>query len=203
MDIVLVARFVVGAAAGSLLVIGVGVLVIERLNARPEPLERDTGPLALVNYAGILGFVAVGAASAATMVATIEAVPSALDAPVRGVGIVLVFLAAGLAGWGLRSIGRDMASAAEVRPDTQLVTGGAFAFVRHPLYLSILLLWIGAAAALVSWLMAVLFVLLVPVFVARSALEERLLVAHFGSRYSAYASRVPMLVPRPPWRQGH
>jgi protein-S-isoprenylcysteine O-methyltransferase Ste14 len=88
-----------------------------------------------------------------------------------------------------------MASAAEVRPDTVLVTGGAFGVVRHPLYLSVLLLWAGGALSLLSWAMAGAWLLLVPAFVARARVEERLLGRHFGEGYGAYAARVPMLLP--------
>jgi protein-S-isoprenylcysteine O-methyltransferase Ste14 len=110
-------------------------------------------------------------------------------------GIILLGLAGLLAAGGLWSIGRQMSSQAEVRPDTELVTDGAFRVVRHPLYLSILLLWAGGTLALASWFMAVCTVALVPLFVARSRLEERILVRHFGDAYRAYMRDVPMLLP--------
>jgi hypothetical protein len=68
-------------------------------------------------------------------------------------------------------MGRQMSSQAEVRPDTELVTGGAFRLIRHPLYLSILLLWAGGALALLSWGLALCTLILLPLFVARSRLE--------------------------------
>jgi protein-S-isoprenylcysteine O-methyltransferase Ste14 len=191
----LAARALVLACALSLLAIGLGVLAFEELSRRPEPVERERGPLALVNFVGIIGFIVVAIPSAVAMVATLQALAEPADAAIRLVGIALLLASGLFEVWGIRSMGRQMASAAEVRPDTVLVTGGAFGVVRHPLYLSVLLLWAGGALSLLSWAMAVAWLLLVPAFVARARVEERLLSRHFGEAYSAYAARVPMLLP--------
>jgi protein-S-isoprenylcysteine O-methyltransferase Ste14 len=191
----LAARALVLACALSLLAVGMGVLAFEELSRRPEPVERGRGPLALVNFVGIIGFIVVGIPSAVAMVATLQALAEPADAAIRLVGIALLLASGLFEVWGIRSMGRQMASAAEVRPDTVLVTGGAFGVVRHPLYLSVLLLWAGGALSLLSWAMAVAWLLLVPAFVARARVEERLLSRHFGEAYSAYAARVPMLLP--------
>jgi protein-S-isoprenylcysteine O-methyltransferase Ste14 len=195
MDLQFVARLVVAASAVALLVVGLGVLAWEATRSHGEPAQRDTGPLALVNFVGILGFVGAGLATAVTVVGVLEPLPEPLDAVDRLVGIAAVVAAGLLALWGLLSIGGEMSSQAEVRADTELVTTGAFGLVRHPLYLSILLLWAGASVALLSWFMAACTIVLVPPFVARSRLEERLLVDHFGDAYRRYADRVPLLLP--------
>ncbi len=191
----LVARLVVIASGASLLVVGLAVLAFEQRRSRPEPIERDTGPLATINFVGILGFVIVGIGSSASMLGTISSLAAPVEVAVRSIGIALLATAGLLALWGLRSMGRQMASQAEVRPDTELVTSGAFSLVRHPLYLSILLLWAGGTLALLSWVMALCTLVLVPLFVARSRIEERMLVRHFGDAYRDYAARVPMLLP--------
>ena len=197
----LVARWVVAVAATGLLVTALTVLVLEMRSKRPDPVERETGPLAAANFVGILGFVGVGLGTAIWMLETIPSLPGWIEGAIRVGGIVLLGLAGFLAAWGLWSIGRQMSSQAEVRPDTELVTDGAFRVVRHPLYLSILLLWAGGALALASWFMAACTVVLVPLFIARSRLEERILMRHFGSAYGAYMTSVPMLLPSLPHRR--
>ena len=113
------------------------------------------------------------------------------------IGGILVLWAAGLlAIWGVRTMGRQLVSAAEVRPDTKLVTTGAFGLVRHPLYDSVLMLWAGGTLALLNYVLGAGFVLLVPAFYLRARAEEAILTRHFGDAYAAYAARVPMLVPR-------
>ena len=189
------ARVAVAGSALSLGIVGLAELVWELQRSRPKPVLRDTGPLATVNFVGIGGFVLVGLGSALSMAGAIP-LPGPVGTMVHLLGIVVLAAAGSLAAWGLRSIGRQLASPPEVRPDTVLVTRGAFGLVRHPLFLSILLLWAGGALALGSWLMAFGGTVLVPAFVARCRLEERLLVAHFGGAYLAYAAHVPMLLPR-------
>jgi protein-S-isoprenylcysteine O-methyltransferase Ste14 len=191
----LVVRFAVLASALSLLAFGLAILAVERLSRRPAPVERVTGPVALVNYVGILGFVVVGLVSSVTMLGTLPAPAGPIHTAIAAAGIVLLVAAGLFAIWGYRSLGRQFASDAEVRPDTVLVTTGAFRLVRHPMYLAVLLLWAGSALALLSALMALCWVALLPAFVARSRAEERLLAHYFGSAYDAYAARVPMLVP--------
>ena len=191
----LAARVVVIACALSLLTFGLAILAIERMSRRSTPVERETGPLALVNYVGIIGFVVVSLASAVTMIGTIPAPAGPPHVAVVVLGIVPLAVAGFLSVWGYRSLGREFASDAEVRTDTVLITQGAFGLVRHPMYLAILLLWAGSAIALLSPLMALCWLVLVPAFVARSRAEERLLTRHFGSAYDAYAAHVPMLVP--------
>jgi protein-S-isoprenylcysteine O-methyltransferase Ste14 len=194
----LAARLVVIASALSLLAFGLAILGVERLSRRSTPVERETGPLTLVNYVGIIGFVVVGPVSAVTMLGTIPAPAGLLHAAAVVAGVALLAAAGFLAVWGYRSMGGEFSSEAAVRTDTVLVTRGAFGLVRHPMYLAVLLLWAGSALALPSPLMALCWLALTPAFVARSRAEERLLTHHFGSAYDDYAARVPMLVPG--WR---
>jgi protein-S-isoprenylcysteine O-methyltransferase Ste14 len=191
----LVSRLIAIGSAISLLVFGLSILAVERLSRRSAPVERVTGPVALVNYVGILGFVAVGFVSGATMLGTIPAPADPLHLATVVLGIALLVAAGLLAVWGYRSLGRQFSSDAEVRPDTVLVTRGAFGVVRHPMYLAVLLLWAGGALSLLSPLMALCWLVLLPASVVRARAEERLLTRHFGSVYDAYAARVPMLVP--------
>jgi protein-S-isoprenylcysteine O-methyltransferase Ste14 len=192
----LVARVVVATSGVSLLAVALAVLVRELATRRPEPVERDTGPLALVNYAGILLFVALGVAFAVTRWASAGALAEPLGDALRVLGVVTVGAAGALALWGIRAMGRNLASGAEVRPDTEIVTSGPFGLVRHPMYLSILLMWLGGALALLNGVLAVGFLVFVPAFELRARLEEEMLSRHFGDAYAAYSKRVPRLMPR-------
>lgn len=191
-----IARVVVVAAAVSQLLAGFAVLARERLSRRPAPLERFTGPLALVNYLGLAGFGVVGLAVDVAEIGTPHALAEPLGATVRAAGILVLCAAGLLAASGFRAMGRHLVAPAEVRPDTRLITSGPFGLVRHPMYLSIILLWAGATLALLSWLMAVGTAVLIPAFHLRARAEEALLTRHFGDAYTSYAARVPMLWPR-------
>ena len=79
---------------------------------------------------------------------------------------------------------------------TGLVTTGPYRLVRHPIYLGVSMLAMGAALAFASW--PALFVVLagiVPTFLWRSSAEEKLLTATFGERYARYRKQAKMIIP--------
>ena len=88
----------------------------------------------------------------------------------------------------------------ETRPEPHVVRRGVFAVVRHPMYMSEILLYLGlllfslSLATGVVWLSAIGFLH----YVSRT--EEKLLLARFGDEYATYMREVPMWVPRP-WRR--
>lgn len=192
----LVARVVaIGACLGQLAA-GLAVLNREHREKRPAPLERENGPLGLVNYVGIALFIVLGLAVATTGVGAIAGLAEPLGAAFRALGMAVLVGAGIVAAWGVRTMGKHLVSPAEVRPDTELITTGPFGLVRHPLYLSVLMLWTGGALALLSPILAIGLALLLPAFYLRAQVEERMLTRHFGASYAAYAGHVPMLLPR-------
>lgn len=71
-----------------------------------------------------------------------------------------------------------------------VVEGGPYRFVRHPMYVGILLLALSLAVALGSWMAMVPAALIGAVFVMRTRLEDRMLTAKLPG-YREYAVRVP------------
>jgi protein-S-isoprenylcysteine O-methyltransferase Ste14 len=192
--ILLIARGSVLATGLALAVAGLAVLVREHTVARPPRLELHVGPLALVNYAAIGLYVILGPAIAVSGQPGSEA---PLQAGVRAAGVAMLGLATWVEIWAIWTMGRNLVSEAEVRPDTELVTRGPFGLVRHPLFSSLLLLWAGAAMALLSPLLAAGFLAFLPAFYLRARIEEGMLARHFGEAYLEYAACVPMFIPRP------
>ena len=84
-----------------------------------------------------------------------------------------------------------------VKHEHPLVTSGAYGFVRNPMYLGIILLWFGIAAAFQS---KVLFVVaaayVVPVLWFYIRDEERMMSSEFGEEFEDYTRRVGRLLPR-------
>ena len=78
-----------------------------------------------------------------------------------------------------------------------LVTSGVFSRIRHPLYLSLILMYLGFA---VSW--GIVWILLPAVVfsvvtVLTAVKEERFLLQEFGSQYEEYMQEVPWrLIPK-------
>jgi protein-S-isoprenylcysteine O-methyltransferase Ste14 len=78
-----------------------------------------------------------------------------------------------------------------------LVTTGVFSRVRHPMYLSLILMYLGLAIAWgVTWMiLPALFFMAVTVLIAIK--EEEFLLEKFGRQYEEYRRRVPWrLIPK-------
>ena len=83
-----------------------------------------------------------------------------------------------------------------VEEDHNLVTSGAYGFVRHPIYLGVFLVWLSLGIAFESpgvLLLTMLYV--VPAMLAYIRSEERMMLSEFGEEYRRYRDRVGMVVP--------
>ncbi len=105
-------------------------------------------------------------------------------------GIVLFILSGYMALKGLSIV------FGEERQKPSVIRNGVFSVVRHPIYLSEILLYLGflmlstSLAAVVIWIIAIGFLHYI------SRYEEKLLLAHFGEEYEQYMREVPMWIPR-------
>lgn len=126
--------------------------------------------------------------------------------PLPGGGWVLAAAVALLAagGWLIQRATRDLQALGEGSPNPrfpprQLVTGGIYAWCRHPMFfgydlaaLGVVLLLRSPGMLLAAW---PLFIVLQVRFLRQ---EERLLHKRFGRRFEEYRRQVPLLLPRPP-----
>ncbi|MGB7982155.1 MAG: isoprenylcysteine carboxylmethyltransferase family protein [Candidatus Nanopelagicales bacterium] len=114
-------------------------------------------------------------------------------------GLVALLLAAAVGALALRSMGADTRVHPVPDAGTALHTHGLYAWIRHPMYLAVLLACLGVTLASGRALALVGLLSLMGVLAVKSRFEDRLLAAKFGAQFSDYAARVPALVPRP-WR---
>ena len=81
----------------------------------------------------------------------------------------------------------------------RLVTYGAFAWSRNPLYNGNFLIWIGfATIAGLDWFIPVAIVIFAIEYSLIVRYEEGVLESIFGEEYLAYKRRTPRWIPRPP-----
>ena len=105
------------------------------------------------------------------------------------VGAVNLLAALYLARTSLRIVFRD------TRKTPQVIREGVFGIVRHPMYLSEILLYLGlllfslSLAAACVWGLTIVFLHVIARY------EERQLLAHFGEDYRTYKQEVPMWWP--------
>jgi protein-S-isoprenylcysteine O-methyltransferase Ste14 len=92
----------------------------------------------------------------------------------------------------LRKVGKPTD---ELEDTTVLVEVGAYKYIRHPLYASLLLLGLGAFLKAPSLLAGALTVAASAFLVATAKVEEKLNLEKFGSQYADYMKRTKMFVP--------
>lgn len=79
----------------------------------------------------------------------------------------------------------------------QLITSGTYRFVRHPLYVSYSLIWLGSSLLFPSTLLWITLVYLVAFYVITAIGEEKAISASKYSReYQDYCRKVGMFLPR-------
>jgi protein-S-isoprenylcysteine O-methyltransferase Ste14 len=113
-------------------------------------------------------------------------VPNAIRIPL---GIIFLLLSAYLAGKGLHIV------FGEKRETPVVISESVFTIVRHPIYLSEILLYLGLL--MMSLSLAATFVLFIAILflyhIARH--EEMLLLERYGEEYETYMRDVPMWIP--------
>jgi protein-S-isoprenylcysteine O-methyltransferase Ste14 len=96
--------------------------------------------------------------------------------------------------WGIRSLGRNLTPGIEPISGAELVTTGAYAFVRHPIYTGVVLLLAGYTLAWSNWTLALgMGLIALQYFQAKAKAEERWLMKRFPA-YQSYMRHVPRRV---------
>lgn len=80
----------------------------------------------------------------------------------------------------------------QVKKEHELITTGPFKFIRHPIYLGILLMSLGFELALSNRLFFLVLAIFTPTLYGQARREEILLEKHFGTKYTSYKSKTKM-----------
>ena len=105
-------------------------------------------------------------------------------------GVVLLLLSGYLAVTGMSIV------FGEKRQEPCVIKKSVFKVVRHPIYLSEILLYLGLLILSLSLAAAAIWIIAVGFFHYISRHEEKLLLARFGKEYEQYMREVPMWIPR-------
>jgi protein-S-isoprenylcysteine O-methyltransferase Ste14 len=130
------------------------------------------------------------------IVVGLVAVPSPDRSPaVLWTGVIIAAAGEALRLWSVHHIG----VVSRTRSDRlgPLIASGPFAYIRNPLYLGNIGLWLGFTLSTgLVWLAPIVLVLLAAEYHAIIRWEEKLLVTRMGDNYRTYLARVPRWFPR-------
>ena len=82
------------------------------------------------------------------------------------------------------------------RDQLEVISTGVFGLVRHPIYLSSLMLYLGILILTLSMPALIIFLFAVVFYYFISRYEEQILIEKLGDRYREYMKAVPMFIPR-------
>ena len=110
--------------------------------------------------------------------------------------MILAPLSAGLAASAVSHLGKQWRIQAGVYSDHELIRSGPYAFVRHPIYASMLGMLVATGFIMTWWPVviaaAAIFIIGIEI---RIRAEEKLLRSRFGESFEAYRASVPAYIP--------
>jgi protein-S-isoprenylcysteine O-methyltransferase Ste14 len=112
------------------------------------------------------------------------------------VALAVMLIGLGLRVWAAVTLGGYYTRTLMTTKDHRVVTTGPYAWVRHPAYLGVILLWSGFGVLSSNLVIVFLFpVMFVIVYLYRISVEERMLVKELGDDYTQYKRRTRKLIP--------
>jgi len=134
-------------------------------------------------------------------------IPLSLSIPARIaaliLGALLLFPCLALVLWGRLTLGQmynvSSTLGAQLYADHRLITHGPFAWIRHPMYVGVIMASFGGLLIYRTWALVFAATTFLGLTV-RARREEQALAAEFGGQWQAYCQRVPAWIPRLHWR---
>ena len=112
-------------------------------------------------------------------------------------GIVLFALAIWLLWWSHHDLGKNWTVTVALRFEHELITGGVYKYMRHPMYSAHLLWAIAQIMILHNWIAGYSFLIAqIPFYLIRIKNEEAMMIEQFGAAYKAYKKKTGRLIPR-------
>ena len=94
-----------------------------------------------------------------------------------------------------RTLAGNWSRAVAFKEDHELITGGLYAYVRHPIYTGILLMILGTVLLVGTLSAGIGFLIIFVALWFKLRAEEELLTDHFPREYPAYKQRTKALIP--------
>ena len=109
---------------------------------------------------------------------------------VSWVGVLLCLVGLVLVAWSLVSFGQSFRIGIDTQHPDKLITTGAFAVSRNPIYLAFALILLGQFLIFSNWVLLVYLVAAIWLFNRQVLREEQYLQTHYGREYSEYCNQV-------------
>jgi protein-S-isoprenylcysteine O-methyltransferase Ste14 len=114
---------------------------------------------------------------------------------VRAVGLSIFILGLAWVAWAFLTLGMQHSGSVTIQPEHRLVTSGPYRWIRHPMYLGLIVFPMGIGLVFRSQIGAALPLLLIGLFAWRIGDEERLMRQEFGEQWEIYCKKTWRMIP--------
>ena len=114
---------------------------------------------------------------------------------IRYIGLAVYLIFSWVQIWAFKSLGENYSQDILIKKNHQLVTKGPFRIIRHPQYISQILVDLGGAAATLSYIVAPIAIIQIPFILLRASVEDKLMAKHFGNEFSSYKKKSGFVLP--------
>ena len=161
---------------------------IARVGSDHPILVRDRSSITVIGFIGIVAIIAA-------LVFRYLNITVAPDV-VQYIGLGLIPIGLAVREWAIIKLGHFFTRTVQIKPDHQLITNGPYRWIRHPAYTGMLLIDLGIALALGTWIGGMLtLVLVLGATMYRVFIEEKVLIETFGDVYLDYIKHSWKLFP--------
>ncbi len=113
----------------------------------------------------------------------------------RLIGLIVYLIFSWLQILSFKKLDNNYSQEIVIKKNHQLVTTGIYSIIRHPQYLSQILLDIGGGLAVMSYFVIPLAIIEIPILIMRAALEDKLHNKYFGEKFTAYKKKSGFFFP--------
>lgn len=146
----------------------------------------------------LLGVVAVNAFGVAGVAVSLLDFLIGHNRPIIGLdplGVAVFLLGLTIEISARRALGKHFSVKIRTTENQMLVQSGPYRFIRHPIYLGVILVYFSAAIAWESAYGALIILPIIPLLQRRIIIEEKVMALRFGDEYAAYAKKTKRLIP--------
>ena len=161
--------------------------IVQR-NSNDPILIQDRGSFRIIQVIGIISI----AAAVVFRSLNWTVIPGGM----QYAGLLLIAAGLLLREWAIIKLGQFFSRTVQIKSGHQLITAGPYRWFRHPAYTGMVLIYLGMALAIGTWLGAIIttgFVLAAILY--RIRVEEQVLIEKFGDQYRDYMQHTWKLFP--------
>jgi protein-S-isoprenylcysteine O-methyltransferase Ste14 len=113
----------------------------------------------------------------------------------RITGLIVYLVFSWIQIWAYKSLGESYSQDIVIFKDHKLAEKGPYKLIRHPQYLSQILVDLGGGFATLSYILIPLAIIQIPMLIMRASFEEKLLHKHFKDIFEQYKSSRGFMIP--------